>query len=122
MSGIIPIVSGMGTSWKRSPCQIWIVRRITSPSWMITRAATSSLEFIPIKLLVAECEVHPEMMEGAAECPLRLQPGRKGEHEALQLVHSHAWESQEHRRAGLQASARATSHRGASFPQRYHVR
>ena len=81
-----------------------------------------SFEFIPIKLLVAECEVHPEMMEGAAECPLRLQHGRKGEHEAVQLVHSHAGESQERGRAGLQARARSTSHRGASFPQRYRVR
>ena len=47
------------------------------------RVAVFTIEFIPIKLLVAECEVHPEMMEGAAECPMRLQHGRKGEHEAL---------------------------------------
>ena len=87
-----------------------------------SRTGVCICEFIPIKLLVAECEVHPEMMEGAAECPLRLQHGRKGEHEAPQLVHSHAGESQERGRAGLQASARSTSHRGASFPQRYHVR
>ena len=81
-----------------------------------------TVEFIPIKLLGAECEVHPEMMEGAAECPLRLQHGRKGEHEALPLGHRHAGESQERGRAGLQARARSTSHRGASFPQRYRVR
>src|SRR5207253_3997407 len=58
-----------------------------------------NLEFIPIQLLVAECEVHPDMMEGAAECPLRVQHGRTGEHEALPRVHSHAGESQERGRA-----------------------
>jgi hypothetical protein len=76
----------------------------------------NSIEFIPIKLLGAECEVHLDMMEGAAECPLRLQHGRQGAHEALPLIHSHAGESQERGRAGLQTGAWSTSHRGASFP------
>src|SRR5438132_13358918 len=74
----------------------------STTAWSKIVPQSSTIEFIPIKLSGAECEVHPEMMEGAAECPLRLQHSRKGEHEALPLVRSHDGESQERGRAGLQ--------------------
>ena len=52
------------------------------------------------------------MMESVAARHLCVQRGLKGCNEALPLVHSHPDESQERGRAGLQASARATSQRG----------
>jgi hypothetical protein len=51
-------------------------------------------------------------MESIAARHLCLQRGLKGGNEALQLVHSHPDETQERRRAGLQARARSISQRG----------
>ena len=58
------------------------------------------------------------MWSRAPQYHLRVQRGRKGCHEALELVHGHIGDPQAHGRGGQQAGAQSTSHRGASVPQR----
>lgn len=88
MSDITPIACGMGTSWKRSPCQIAIAPRITSPSWMTTRVSPSSVispwlqtSALPSQRSSPRCAKgqHPRASRGARtdHSPLQgLAPGR----------------------------------------------
>src|SRR5215510_1620150 len=73
-----PLVLALFSPRRPFKCQRKKWASIVSNMWCCQPAYfRTSYEFIPIKLLVAECEVHQEMMEGAAECPKRLQHGRK---------------------------------------------
>ena len=72
------------------------------------------VEFIPIKLSVVTCEVHPEIMESVTARPLCLQRSLKGWNEVLQLLHSPTDNRQERGRAGLRPVHAAPASAGYS--------